>query len=227
MKKWLTILILMIITVQLVTAVCCEKNSDCIVTETCQDTSCGFCTIRVYNIDGTLNMTQQNMTQVSDVSYKINLSTNLSGYGTYPYVINCSTNKTCEGDCQVEIHDYCGRNTEMSTGIVLFLLLFNTGIFIVPLMVKQFHNHEAANYIIKRMILLAGIVVLWFNVGIFRTLAISYNLGIDNFLKAYWWIFTVIMFAVIFLSIYFTTMGALRLIREAKLRKRLGYDEEQ
>lgn len=114
----------------------------------------------------------------------------------------------------------------MVTGVALFLLLLNIGVFIVPAVVKRIHDNNATNYIIKRMFVLSGFVILWFNTLIIRHMAISYNLGIDTFLETYWWFFTILMFGVIFMGMYFTTMGALKMAKEAKINKRMGYDGE-
>lgn len=227
MKKCLLIILILIALIPAVTAMCCEKNADCILTETCQDGACGVCTIVVYNPAGSVNMTQQNLTQVTTHTYSINLSNNLTQYATYPYTINCTTNKTCEGECYVEINQYCGVDDSMSNSVILFLLVFNAGLFLTPIIVKRLHSNEVADYVIKRMIILAGIIFLWFNTTILRTLAIDYNLGIDNFLEAYWWVFTIAMFAVIFLSLYFITIGAVKLAKEAEFRRRMGMNDEE
>jgi len=106
MKKIILILA-MIALLPTALAICCEKGEDCLITETCQDADCGNCTIQIYNRDGTINMSQSNMTLVTPTTYIFNATTNLSAYGTYPYAINCSTNEVCQGDCQVEVKREC------------------------------------------------------------------------------------------------------------------------
>ena len=47
----------------------------------------------------------------------------MTGYGTYPYTINCSTNKTCEDDCNVEIKKDCEGNEGSMIGALLLIPL--------------------------------------------------------------------------------------------------------
>lgn len=225
MKKWFIILILAIVMSQIVHGICCEKSKDCIISETCQEGNCGDCLMNLYNRDGTINTSNANMTEVTSLTYIYNISRNLSTYGIYPYTINCTDGEYCRGDCQVEIKQECGEREGMTTGIVWFLLLLNLGVFSTPLFIKQFSQNEVANFIVRRTLYMTGIVILWFNTLIFRTLAQEFGLGIDNFLEAYWWFFTLAMFIVVFLSIYFMAIGAIRLAKQAQIELRMGKED--
>jgi len=72
------------------------------------------------------------------------------------------------------------------------------------------------------MIIIAGIMFLWFNSLIFRELALQFNLGIDNYLHLYWWIFTIAMFMIIFILVYVMVVGSIKLAQETKLKRRMG-----
>ena len=113
----------------------------------------------------------------------------------------------------------------MSTGISLFLLLLNAGIFLIPVFLRKLSDNIVTNYVVRKMIFLAGFTFLWFNSLIFRLLASQFNLGIDEQLKTIWWVFTIGMFAVIMLTVYYTGVGAIRLAKEARIAKRMGYNE--
>lgn len=205
-------------------AICCEKNKDCIISETCQDANCGNCTATIYNRDGSERIPQENMTRITPLTYIYNISRNLSAYGTYPYTINCTTGEVCQGDCQVELKADCGEKGKMETAIIWVLISINLFVFVLPFLVS-FSSNQVANLVVRRLFWIAGIFILWFNMTIFRTMAVNYGLGIDNFLLAYWWIFTLGAFAGIFLMIYVTAIGAIKLMKQINLKRRLG-DEE-
>ena len=163
MKKWIMLILLTIITVPIGYGICCEKTKDCIIAETCQDAACGNCSIIVYNRTGAVKIAQSNMKIENSYLYTYNASKTLPKYEIYPYAINCTNNKICKGDCQVEIKQECEEQEGMTTGIILFLLVFNIGLFITPVFVKHFTKNPVSNYVVRKMIIMAGILVLWFN----------------------------------------------------------------
>jgi len=226
MKKWLIPLIIIMMLIPSATAICCEKNKDCIISETCQEADCGDCGITIYNRDGTININRTNMTKITDYTYIYNISKNLTTYGTFPYSINCTTEKVCQGDCQVEVKADCEEKGKMETAIILMLIIINLFAFILPFLVS-FSKNQATNYVVRHLLWIASIFILWFNMTIFRTMAVNYGLGIDNFLEAYWWMFTLGAFAGVFLMVYVTTVGAIRLTKQINLKRRLGDDEGQ
>lgn len=227
--KWLILTLLAIVLIPIVMGVCCERNRDCIISETCQDAACGNCSITIYNRTGIVEIPLSNMELVTYYTYIFNISKNLTKFGIYPYTINCSNNKVCKGECRVEIKQECGEEGKdnMILGISLFLLLFNIGLFVTPVIVKQFTKNPVSNYVIRRLMVMAGILVLWFNSLIFRQMASDYGLGIDNYLIAYWWFFTLGVFIIIFVMCYVMVLGALDLAKQAQLRRRMGYDEKE
>lgn len=222
--KWLMILLMTIVMIPIATAICCEKGKNCIIAETCQDAACGNCSMTVYNRTGSIIIPQDTMEVRNPYFYTYNASTSLSDYGTYPYAINCTNNKICQGDCQVEIKADCEEKGKMETAIILVLVGINLFVFILPLIVSFSKNH-VTNYVVRHLLWIASIFLLWFNMTIFRTMAINYGLGIDNFLEAYWWMFTLGAFAGIFLMVYVTAIGTIKLMKQINLRRRMG-DEE-
>lgn len=122
MRK-LTLLLIFLVLIPSLNAICCEKNKDCVISETCQDAACGNCSIIVYNRSGTTMISRTSMEVVNPYLYTYNASTNLSNYGTYPYAINCTNDKICQGVCQVEVVQECeGENEEFYLYIVSFVI---------------------------------------------------------------------------------------------------------
>lgn len=223
MKKWIIQIILCFVLVPVaVASVCCEIGQECIIAETCQDGSCGTCTITIYKSGGGVNVSETPMIQNSSYLYLYNATGNLTDLGAYPYVISCDTGYSCQGDCQAEVKQDCSEGFDVITGISIFLILINFGLFYLPFKVKKFTENIAGDYVVKRMIWMAGIVVLWFNMLIFRMLAVKYNLGIDAQLKAYWWFLTLGVFSVVLIMCYVMVIGALKLTKEVKLKQRMG-----
>lgn len=115
-----------------------------------------------------------------------------------------------------------GDDENMIIILGAFLLLINLGLAYLPFKVKRFSISPAGDYVIKRMFWIAAILLLWFNMTLFRQLSSDWGLGVDNFLRAYWWIFTLAAFACVFIMCYVALVGALKLMKEARMKKRLG-----
>lgn len=128
-------------------------------------------------------------------------------------------NSTIEDSC-ITIQ---GDDEQMIVAITLFLLAINILVFALPFWVN-FTKSEAGNYVIKRMFWIAAVLLLWFNTTIFRQLASDWGLGIDNFLLGYWWIFTMASFSTILIMCYVMVVGAVKLMKEARLKERMGED---
>lgn len=128
-------------------------------------------------------------------------------------------NSTIEDSC-ITIQ---GDDEQMIIAITLFLLGINVLVFALPFWVK-FSKSEAGDYVVRRMMWIGAILLLWFNTTLFRELASKWGLGIDNFLLGYWWIFTMAAFSTIFIMTYVAVVGAIKLTKEAQLKKRMGDD---
>lgn len=118
-------LIIFLTLIPIVSSICCEKNKECQVSETCQDAACGACRITVYNRSGTVKIPQDDMERVSIYLYTFNISETALDYGTYPYAINCTNNKMCQGPCQIEVMQECeGENEAFYLYIVAIIIFF-------------------------------------------------------------------------------------------------------
>jgi len=165
--------------------------------------------ITIYNSSG---VNVQNMTWGSLLP-SCNATFNITELGTFSY------NSTVENG----IINIQGEEEEMILVIALFLIGINLLVFALPFWVR-FSKSEAAHYVVKYLMWIAAVILLWFNTTIFRQLASDWGLGIDNFLTGYWWIFTLLAISSIFLMVYIGLVGMLKLMKEAKLKERLGDD---
>lgn len=145
-----------------------------------------------------------------------------------PYCLayfNISSIGTYIGNSSIEnvVITIMGDDEQMIMTIGLFLIGINLIVFALPFWVR-FSKSEAGNYVVRRMFWIAALLLLWFNTTLFRQLASDWGLGIDNFLIAYWWIFTMGVFSSILIMTYVMVVGAMKLMKEAKMRERLGED---
>lgn len=185
------------------------KDVPCEIRSTWKPTSGCFGNITFFNESGTLVFNSS----WSDLKPYCRAEMNYSDIGTI-----CA-NSTIEDVC-ITIQ---GDDEQMILAITLFLLGINIIVFALPFWVR-FSKSEAGDYVVKRMFWIASILLLWFNTTLFRTLAESWGLGIDNFLIAYWWIFTIMAFGTVLVMCYVMVAGAMKLMKEAQLKKRMGED---
>ena len=154
MKKLLIYSLMIIILIPLINAICCERNKNCVIAETCQDAACGNCSIIVYNRSGSTKIARTDMNIVNAYLYTFNASTSLSDYGTYPYAINCSNNKICQGVCQVEVMQECeGENEEYLLYIVAFV------VFVVLVGIGYYYEEGWFIIIAGMLAIITGVVI--------------------------------------------------------------------
>jgi len=226
LQKWILLVLATIILVPtLATAICCEKNKDCIISETCQDGSCGDCSIAVYEREGILRIPHTDMRNITLYTYIYNATTNLTDYGTYPYSINCTTAEVCQGDCFVELKQECEVQEMEGLTVMLFVMTI-TALFLVMPFILNFSKNEFANFVLKRCSLLLGMFLLSLNTGIVATIADNAGLNVLNELFRYLWLVNWSIY--IFMMIFFwtTLQSALKLWRDIAMRKRMGEEEE-
>lgn len=155
-KRLIIYLLIFLTLIPIINSICCEKGKDCIIAETCQDAACGNCSIIVYNRSGSVMIDRTQLPQTNPYLYTFNASINLSSYGTYPYAINCTNDKICQGECQVEIMQECeGENEEFYlyiVAIVVFFILVGLG----------YYYEEGTFVIISGMLATIIGIVIWF-----------------------------------------------------------------
>ena len=191
------------------------KDIPCMVMITwSQPNACSTYQATIYNETG-MNLSKITLGNFGDTGLcSFNFTYNQSG--SYPY--NVTTGDT--GNIIVEVDDKV-----MSFGIMIFLMGLNIIIFILPFIVKKFHESESANYVIRKLVFIGSIILLWFNMTIFRSMAEDFRLGIDEFLLPLWWFLTIGMFILVFVMAYVMVVGSMKLMKEAQLKKRMGMDD--
>lgn len=213
MKKILLLIVLFLIPVAIALEECPRyaypKDIPCEIRSSWKPTTCSA-NMSFYNETGT-NVYNTSWTELNPYCKAI---FNYSEIGTL-----CG-NSTIEDSC-ITIQ---GDDDQMILLIGLFLIGINIIVFALPFWVR-FSVSEAGNYIVKRMFWIAAVLLLWFNTTIFRQLANDWGLGIDNFLLGYWWIFTMAAFSTILIMCYVMVVGAVKLMKEAKLKERMGENE--
>lgn len=117
-----------------------------------------------------------------------------------------------------------GDKKMMGFSVILFLIVFNIAIFIVPLVVRRFTESRSTDYVVRHLFWMGGILFLWFNMTILRQMASDAGLGIDNQLEGYWWFFTLLTICIEAAMVYVTAVGAVRMSQEIKMNERMGYD---
>lgn len=220
LKKLIIIIGMMIILSYLVSAIECQplmqpaQANNCTITSLWNYGNCVNFHLSVYNITGNLtsNFTYYNLSSSNLCQTLWNITT----IGSYTGVVE-------NGDTvSIQIQ---GDTEMMSFTVIFFMVLFNACFFIAPFVVRQFTNNKPTDYIIKHIIFMVGILFLWLNITILRTMAINAGLGIDDLLIGAWWFITLLVVIVIFAMIYTTLIGYLDMLKQAELRKRMG-DED-
>ena len=153
-RKLVLYSLILLLLIPIINAICCEKNKDCIISETCQDAACGNCSIIVFNRSGTVMIERTNMPDVDPYLYTFNASTNLENYGTYPYAINCTNDKICQGVCQVEVVQECeGENEEFLLYIISFV------VFAILVFLGYYYEEGTFTIIAGMLAIIIGIVI--------------------------------------------------------------------
>ena len=119
-----------------------------------------------------------------------------------------------------------GLDSMMNLTVMLFLSMINLVVFILPFYIK-IQGQNISEYILKRMVWIASVLLLWFNITILRQMASDKALGLDLQLEVYWWVLTWGAFICVFAMCYFMVAGSLKMMKEATMKKRMGYDEGQ
>jgi hypothetical protein len=167
--------------------------------------------MRVYNVSGnnTANFTFQNYS-TTGLCFTV---WNISAIGSYNYIVPNGD----RGNILIE-----GDKDMMNFTVIFFLLAFNIGIFLVPLVIRRFTDSKAGDYMVKHLFWITGIILLWFNLTILRVMAEGAGLGIDTMLQGYWWVFTVLASSMIFVLVYVMTKGSIKMSLEAERAIRMG-----
>lgn len=115
-----------------------------------------------------------------------------------------------------------GDKKMIGFGVLIFMIMFTLGFFIIPFAVRSFTNNAPTDYILKHLIFAGGILFLWLDVTILRTMAINAGVGVDDLLQGVWWFTTLLVVIIITTMVFTTTIGLMNMLKEANMRKRMG-----
>jgi len=192
------------------------------------DTSCSFHLYNSVNGDHLHKEFDIRMLE-HKFDYEVEVSgTNFSSIQPYRYIFQCNDTAAGLGGYVEVVFEVTKDGlipnedkNNMIPSLILFLVLINLAFFILPFKVR-FTKTEAGDYMVKRFMWVVAFLLLWFNTTLLKEMAIHYNLGVDNYLQLYWWFFTLGMFVAIFYISYVGLVGSIKLMKEAKMKQRMG-----
>lgn len=179
----------------------------CVIISTWQPTTGCSAPMYIFDESGT-NIQTENWT---DGTPYCNATWNITTLGTYTY------NSTIEDGVLV----VKGEDNMTSLGVIIFFILINLAIFILPLFV-QFTKSIATNTIVKRGMWMLGLAVLAFNTTILASLADNAGLGITHEIFVFQWFFIKGLYVVMILLLFSLIISIPKLWAQEKIRKRMG-----
>lgn len=188
-----------------------SESINCTITSLWNYGDCENYHLAVYNLTGNL---------VQNYSY-YNLTTpmlcqtnwNISMIGSYTGLIENgdTVSVSIEGDKKM-----------ISFGVIVFMILFNLGMFLFPMFVPQLSQYKPTDYILKHLIFAGSILFLWLNVTMIRQMGVDAGLGIDNILQGVWWFVTLLVSIIIFSMCYTTLVGYMKMLKDSEMKERNG-----
>lgn len=133
------------------------------------------------------------------------------------YLMNFSTGDS--GKIIIE-----GEDNMTSLSVTIFILGI-TGTLIFLGMKKDFSKNAVANLILKRCLILIGMLLMSLNTAIIVTMADVAGLGVDRELFRYLWIINWSIYLFMLFIIITTVFNVLKLWVDISQRKRMGEDE--
>jgi hypothetical protein len=115
-----------------------------------------------------------------------------------------------------------GDKKMISFGVIVFMILFNLGMFLFPMFVPQLSQYKPTDYILKHLIFAGSILFLWLNVTMIRQMGVDAGLGIDNILQGVWWFVTLLVSIIIFSMCYTTLVGYMKMLKDSEMKERNG-----
>ena len=185
---------LLIVLSSLVNGYCCEQGRQCNITETCSDGNCGACSIIIY--DNGLLLLNENLTKQNDYLYYYQTNNTLfSSYTQYPYIINCTNQVQCIGDCKVDVRNSCGVESMSPISIVIVLPIILSVLFFTFAFLLSNQKYWA----LRLGLALLGFVSPLFSFG-YSILSINKFYGwteLSEIIAFNVWVYAIILFVII------------------------------
>ena len=191
------------------------------------------CFFHLYHNNGSHIYKNQNVefepSDLFDWSVPIS-SGNFSTVGTYSYIFQC--NNTHKGGFVSRqiivtgsgVEELLSDNNTSSTSIsiVLFIIIINVLLFIIPLMKKEMLEHEIANIILRRSLMALGFYLAVLNTAIVQTLAVTAGLSINSELSQYMFLLGTAGYIMLASTVLKTMFDVIKSYSLSKEKKRMG-----
>lgn len=220
--KWQLIIIMVLMMFPLVNAleeckgVMLPSSSDlpCLIISTWQfPNECGAYTISIFK-----NATLLDTRPLGNYSLtgRCNATFNYTASGSY--LVNWSS-----GDSSKIILE--GEDRMASLSVTLFVGAITLALFYLG-MNHNFSKNSIANIIIKRCIIIVGLLLLSLDTAIIVTMADNAGLGVNKELFRYLWMINWAIYLFMVFLVYTTVLNILKLWDAGKKQKRMGNDNE-
>lgn len=114
-----------------------------------------------------------------------------------------------------------GERSMSSWSITFFFMAINAALFILPFRVN-FSEHPAADYAIKRCCWIIACILTWWNTLMMLTLSNEQGLGLNEVIRPYFYVFTLLLFLVVFALLYTGIMMPFKIMEQLRLKKMMG-----
>jgi len=163
------------------------------------------------------NLTWENITNVDDgdgEGYQVNLQPNTLYYFR-------SRNDTSDWNYSSQRTKIAGEGLMASLGVIIFVLLIAAAVFYIAYHIR-FTEHEWSNFVIKRCMIIFGLLLMSLNTVIVVSISDNAGLGVNQELFRYLWIINWTIYVSMLVLFITTVVTGLKLWDFEKQQKRMG-----
>lgn len=187
------------------------------------------CFFHLYNSVGKHIYILERITVRSELfDYEIPIDkNNFTSSGTYSYIFQCNSSRFGGAfTSSLEVNDM-GRvkNDSSNADLVVFYFSFAIALFFIlyPLLRKEIYpSHKVSNLLLRRCMLLVGILMLLFCNGIISTIVEKSSFNLLRELFTYMWLIEFGLYLAFTFVMIATLFSLVREMNESKRKKRMG-----
>lgn len=216
MKKWI-LLIMLILLVQIVSAVMLDMCKDTVKIDTnctmvTPGLNCANYTYDIVRTNGTLTTGNSTLSLLEGSLYYFNFTE-----GEGDYIVRLCDGTTREVVVGVE------EDEMASLAVVVFILFITIAIFSLPKLVKRFSTNDILDTTLKGLCIVLGLYLLALDTVMVVTIADNFGLGINRELFRLLWLINWGAYFSMMLVVLSFFLKVLKLWRTNKEKKRMGY----